>query len=222
VGPLPDVDAGDSSPPQGRDVWRDAVRMPSVRNLLVALVAGLILAAGAAWGVLSQASRYYSQATLLIDNPPAIAAAHDDSPIVKLNVIRLKYAALAATPAILVPAAQAAGLRLADVRKAITFPTGAALILVVGARTASPLLSQRVANAVADEIVVYVEHEHDQYDIPAGDRFVFTVVGRAYPGSRVSPSWSKADTAAIASGFGGLAVAYIVLQLVDGVRRGRG
>ena len=149
----------------------------------------------------------------------AIATAHDDSPILKLNVLRLKYSSLASTPAILDPAARASGLRLSDVQKAATFPTGAALVLVVAARTGSPTLSQRVANAVADEIPLYVQHEHDEYNIPAPDRFIITVVGHAYRGRKVAPSWSKAETAAIAAGLGGLALAYVVLQLISGTRR---
>ena len=200
-------------------MWREAVLRPSLRNFLVSVLTGLILAAAGAWVVLGRPSQYYSQATLLIDNPAAIATAHDDAPIVKLNVLRLKYASLAATPAIQGPASQASGLPLADIRKSFTFPAGAALILVVAARTGNRTLSQRVANAIADEIPLYVRQEHDQYDVPVPDRFIFTVVGRAFPGRKVAPSWSKAETAAVAAGLGGLAVAYVALQLVTGLRR---
>lgn len=221
--PLEDVDAVDATPPprQGWDGWREVVLRPSLRNFLVSVVSGLILAAAGAWAILARTPQYYSQATLLIDNPAAIATAHDDAPIVKLNVLRSKYASLAATPAIQAPAAQASGLPLADIAKSITFPSTASLILVVGARTERPALSQQVANAVADEIPRYVRHEHDQYDVPGPDRFVFTVVGPAYPGQKVAPTRSKAATTAVAAGLAGLAVAYVALQLVTGSRRRR-
>ena len=219
--PLHDVDPGGVPllARQGWVVWRDAVRTWSLRNLLVAVVAALLLAAAAAWLVLSRSPQYYSQATLLIDNPAAIATAHDDAPILKLNVLRLKYASLAATPAILAPAAQASGLPLSDLQRAATFPSPAALVLTVAARTGSAALSQKVANAVADEIPVYVQHEHDQYNVPAPDRFIFTVVGHAFPGRKISPSWSRARTTAAGAGIAGLAVGYLVLQLATGPRR---
>jgi hypothetical protein len=77
----------------------------------------------------------------------------------------------------------------------------------------------QVAEAVANQIVLYVQHEHEQYNIPAQDRFVFTVVGHAYNGRKVSPSRSRAATTALGVGLGGLAIAYLILQLVTGPRR---
>jgi hypothetical protein len=218
---MEDVDSGDASMQSGlsRFMSWDAVLVPSVRNFLFALACGLLLAAASAGLVLGQSAQYYSQATVLIDNPLAIATAHDDAPILKLNALRLKYASLANTPAILVPAAQAAGLPVAEIDRAATFPSGAALVLLVAAKTGSPRLSTQVAEAVANQIVLYVQHEHEQYNIPAQDRFVFTVVGHAYNGRKVSPSRSRAATTALGVGLGGLAIAYLILQLVTGPRR---
>jgi len=218
---MEDVDPGDVSVslrPLRLMSW-DAVRIPSLRNFLFALACGLLLAGVGAWVILGQSVQYYSQATLLIDNPLAIATAHDDTPIIKLNALRLKYSSLANTPAILVPAAQASGLPAAEIDRAATFPASAALVLIVAAKTASPTVSQRVADAVANQVVLYVQREHDQFNVPQQDRFVFTVVGHAYKGTKVGPSRSKAATAAVGAGLGGIAIAYLLLQLITGPRR---
>src|SRR5260370_29721611 len=84
----------------------EALRTPSLRNSLLAAVLGLLLAGCAGGLTLGQSGQYYSQATLLIDNPLAITTAHDDTPILKLNALRIKYASPANPPALLVPAPQ--------------------------------------------------------------------------------------------------------------------
>lgn len=201
--------------------WWDAVRQWSLRNFLVAVVAGLVAAGTATVLVLGSPAVYASQAALVIDNPHELATAHDDGPLVKLSALRVKYAALAATSLIQAPVAQKLGIPQGRVAEAQALPVGTALTTVVVARDSDPARAQQIAEGVAEELVTYVNDEHERNNVPPDQRFTFTVVGKAFRGAKIRPTTQRAVSAGAAAAVAGMIVVYLLLQVVSGFRRFR-
>ena len=89
----------------------------SIANLLVALAIGLFCAGLGYANVMRQPARFQSTAVMLMDQPLALARG-DSGVVVKLNLLRGKYAALVTTSEIIAPAARDAGLSLGEMRAA--------------------------------------------------------------------------------------------------------
>lgn len=198
----------------------DAIRLPSWRNALAAVLVAAMAAIGCAYAVLQSPARYLSSAVLVIDSPTELATSASDGPINKLNQLRGKYASLASTVLILGPAAERLGLPIGVVAGAST--TAAApksLLMVSAATTNNPAKSQEIAQAVAEEIVDYVKQEHVRNNVPEAQRFTFTVVSPAYPGVKTSPTRSRALLVGAGAGFVVLVGAYVAIQLATARRR---
>jgi capsular polysaccharide biosynthesis protein len=194
----------------------------SLRNLTLALIAAVGVGALTATLVLSTSPRYSSQATMVIDNPPELAAAADPGPFQKLSALRLKYAALVGTDAIAVPVGRKLGVSPGLVAGAASVSAPAqTLVMVSGATTGSPALSQRIAQGVAEELVSYVQQEHRANNVPPERRFRFIIVNPALRGAKVSPTRSRATIAAAIAGGVAVALAYIALQLITSRNRSR-
>ena len=203
------------------DRWRALARF-SVANALVAVIAGLVTGALAAGVVLGQPDSYRSQATLVIDSPAELAAALDDGVITKLSRLRLKYATLAGTPVIAEPVARAAGQPVGVVyRDARVELGGESLVLNAVATSGDPVVAQRLAGALAAELKLYVEREHEANAIAPDRRFRFDVVAAAHDGVKVAPTVERAAAvAALAAAVAALAC-YAFVQLIGlpGLRR---
>lgn len=203
-------------------VWH-IIGAPSRLNFVLAFAAACLIAALAPVVVLRQSPTYQSQATLLIDQPSALAAAGDGGFVEKLSRLRLKYSGIANTDAILKPAAASAGTSVSALRGSVQVLTPATtLTLVVVATGRDGEISRVRANAVANELIAFVVAEHDAYHIPPPNRFEFRLVNAASQGTKVGPSASSARSASLFGGLVGLAGAYVVLQLATSPRRRNG
>ena len=200
-------------------LW-ERLKRPSLLGALVCLIVSLIFAAAGGAYVLKQPDVYQSFANMLIDQPRAIAGAGGEGVIIKLNSLRAKYAALLRTDSLTVPVAKKLGISKGQVVAAMNFfIPGPSLTLVVVARTHDPKKAQEIANAMGDELVVYIDAEQAAAKIPPADRIIFKVISRAPPGRLVEPTKNRALT--VAAGIGGLSlvITYVIYQLIFGGRR---
>jgi capsular polysaccharide biosynthesis protein len=200
------------------DVW-EAIRRPSLRNALIALGRALVLAGITVGVLLARPTRYRSTALLVIDSPAQIAASADNGTIAKLTALRYKYSAIARTSSMAEPVAERTGVPLGVVlRSTQVTPYPDSLIIGVASTTADPARSQRISQALADEIQTYVEQEHDRYKIPDNQRFLFSLVEPAHPGVKVEPDRQRALYAGLVVGVVVLALGYVAVQLVTARR----
>jgi uncharacterized protein involved in exopolysaccharide biosynthesis len=211
--------AGDEDPDEHDQDWSralwEAMKNRPGRNLVLSLAIALLAAALGATLVLRQPSQFSSQATLVIDDPQQLATAGDDGLINKLNQLRLKYAGLVPTTAIAGPVSQQTGVDEGTVASSTAaIPAADSLILYTQATASSPGLAQRMAQAVADELVSYVQSENSRFQLPASLQYQFRVVNPATAATQVSPSHSRAETVAGALAAVALIAAYVTLQLV--------
>jgi hypothetical protein len=194
------------------DAW-DAIMVLSIANLLVALAVGLVCAGLGYANVMRQPALYQSSAVMLMDQPLAVTKG-DSGVVVKLNLLRAKYAALVLTSEIIVPAAREAGLSVGEVRAAQRplYPANS-LTMTPIARSADPRKAQKIAQATADTLSQYVQDEQAATGLPAIERLSLRIVQNAGLGGKVSPVSQRARQIAAVSAAAGVLLSYVALQL---------
>jgi hypothetical protein len=197
----------------------DAIMVLSIANLLVAVAIGLLCAGLGYANVMRQPAQYQSTAIMLIDQPLQIAKG-DSGVVVKLNLLRSKYASLINTSEIVTPAAREAGLSPGAVRGAqrpLAPPNSLTLLPIARANT--PERAQKIAQATADALNQYVQDEQAATGLPPAERLVLRIVQNAGPGNKVSPVAQRARQVALVSAAAGMLLAYVGLQLRSARRR---
>lgn len=190
-------------------LWRALSRDPRPGLLAGLLVAVLLGGLGAGLSM-TGATSYSSTTVMLIDDPLQLASAGSESQLLKLSVLRYKYADLAQTSVLATPVAQDLNLPVSDVLDEVTVgtPVGS-LLLDVTATAPNPALAESLSQAMANELTTYVRTEDTTYAIPAADRYTLNVVDPASTASAHGPSTRHALTLGI-----GLAVLGFLLGLV--------
>lgn len=191
----------------------DAIMVLSIANLLVALAVGLVCAGLGYANVMRQPARYQSTAVMLMDQPLAITRG-DSGVVVKLNLLRAKYAALVTTSDIMAPASRAAGIPIGEMRAAQRplYPQNS-LTMTPIARADSPRKAQQIAQATADTLAQYVQDEQAATGLAPAERLSLRIVQRAGLGVKVSPVSRRARQVAAVAFAGGVLLAYVGLQL---------
>ena len=162
----------------------------------------------------------YSSSSVVELYSPQIYLDANPGPITKLNALRSKYAALARTGAIVLPAAEAADLDPGRVAAASSIAiTADSLIMYPTARAENRRVSQRIANAITESLVDYVAAEQTTNDIPDEQRIEIRVIQPAGLGGKVEPRQEVAVTSAVFGGAAAMALAYVIMQLVAPPRR---
>lgn len=212
-----------ATPPRGVTypwAW-NALVVLSVANLLVAVAVGLMAAAVGYFNVMRQTPQYQSSAVMLMDQPLALATG-DAGVVVKLNALRGKYVALILTAEVMGPAARRAGLPAGAVRAAQRPVIPAqTLTLLPTARSSSPELAQRIAQATAETLEDYVAEEQAATGLNPAQRLSLRIVQNAGAGNKVTPNPSRGRQVAVVSGAAGMLLAYVGLQLGSAARRTR-
>ena len=194
--------------------------VPTTRSLAIGVGAGLVMALIAVVFVLSRPSEYVSQATLLIDQPRALAASGSEGLVVKLSRLRVKYADLASADLVVDPVAQQTGIRPGDVRRETTaFAPAQTLTVVVSARSGGAERAQQLSQAVASQLSTYTDAEQESLGIPDDQRVTLTVIDEAGRGSKVTPTASRALAVGLIAFVLGTLVVAIGLPLLDDARR---
>jgi capsular polysaccharide biosynthesis protein len=193
----------------------------SLVNLIAALVVAGILAAIAGIAVLKEKPTYESGAVIELHQPKIFTDA-GPGPVTKLNALRARYAALADTQPVLAPVGQKVGLPPGQVGQSTGIVIGGpSLLMKATARSGNRELSQRMADAMADELSAYATKEQTDDKIAPGDQVQLRVIQHALPGVKVSPDSSRAFATAALVGLVVLAVVYTILQLTVGRSRRR-
>jgi hypothetical protein len=173
--------------------------------------------------VLRQPARFLSAATVLIDQPVAIANSNDASIVDKLSRLRLKYGGLARTSVIAGPVAQK--LELSDrlvVRSVSSTIVPQTLLFTIEARARGAMLAQKIAQAAAEQVAAYAQQEQEANAIPADKQFKLTVVINADRGFKFTPTNSRLMAVAAVGGLMGLAFGYVLMRLAAPADDGRG
>jgi len=193
----------------------------SMVNLIAALVVAGILAAIAGLLVLREKPTYESGAVIELHQPKIFTDA-GPGPVTKLNALRARYAALADTQPVLAPVGQKLGLPPGQVGRSTDIViSGPSLLMKATARTGSRDQSQKMADAMADELSAYATKEQTDDKIAPADQVQLRVVQHALPGVKVSPDSSRAFATAAIVGVVVLAIVYTILQLTVGRTRRR-
>lgn len=187
----------------------DTGRLPPIPTwLLVGAVAAVLAVLAAGLLALPGGPVWQSRATLLIDQPQAIAVSQDPGIIEKLSRLRFKYAGLVGTAdfADLVddPTAEAG-----DAQLLASVPPDS-LLLHVGARGDRDTV-QGLSDAGAAALIDYVDRELNELELAPEQRFTLTVVSPASAPQRLDGSRRGLALATLV-GAGALGVASFVLR----------
>jgi capsular polysaccharide biosynthesis protein len=215
---VPDGSTDGSGPPTFR-LW-DAIVLPSVTNVVIAVAVALLAGAVVAAVVLQRDPVYRSAATLAIDQPQAIAASGDVGVIEKLNRLLPKYAALVRTIRISAPVAEATGAPPGQVAGSIgATPLGQALLLLTTAQSGDRAQARELAQATAEQVIAYADQEQEADSIPAEQRFHFELIQAAGPAAKISPSDDDAQAAGLVAAAIALVGTYVLAQVMTARRR---
>ena len=216
--PAPNVPGDPSGLYRPSRTW-ELLSQFSLVNFIAALVAAGVLAGIAGVAVLKEKPTYESGAVIELHQPKIFTDA-GPGPVTKLNALRSRYAALADTQPVLAPIGQKLGLPPGQVGRSTEIViSGPSLLMKATARTGSRDQSQKMADAMADELSAYATKEQTDDKIAPADQVQLRVVQHSLPGVKVSPESSRAFATAAIVGLVVLAVVYTILQLTVGRTR---
>ena len=197
-----------------RRLWA-ALRSTPVVALLVAFVGALLFAALVGAVELRGPTTYTATATMLVDDPYALATAGDAGQLLKLDSLRLKYAGLVDTDPIAAPVAARLHMPVSAVAGAVSATVqGESLLMPVSAVWSNPRLAVILANATAAQVTAYVQQEEQAFGVPANNRFTFTVIDPAVSATAHAPSKAKALTDEVAAAIGAFVLLFVAVQLL--------
>jgi capsular polysaccharide biosynthesis protein len=179
--------------------------------VVIAAVAGYEVAA-------RRAPTYVASAATMLDQPLTIAQSQDAGVIDKLARLRLKYAGILRSDAVVNAAATSAGVSRDTVAatEVVRVDPGS-LLLYVGASGTRASQAVRVANALASALSGYVTREQRSAQIAPRDRVELTVVAPARHAAAVLPTSRQK----LLTGLGTGLVAFVLLAGVLDVMRRR-
>jgi capsular polysaccharide biosynthesis protein len=182
--------------------------------VVVGLIAAVLLAATGVWSVTRAPATWSSTAVMLIDDEPALATAGDDGQLLKLDELRLKYAALADTDLVAQPVAKKLHLPVGAVLGSVSaIVPSESLLMQMTATWSNPQVAQHLAQASAEQVSKFVQYEAAVYNIPKVDRYTFKVIDPASAATVHGPSHADALTLAAGLAVGGFAALFVATQL---------
>ncbi|MFL6238324.1 MAG: hypothetical protein ACJ735_02360 [Actinomycetes bacterium] len=182
-----------------------------VLHLMIAVLLGLVAAAGGYAVARKSTATYRSSAALSFDQPLRVAASGDPGQLDKLARIRLKYIGVTRYDVFVTAVAKQVALKPGKVRgDLVAVADRSSLLLVMGARDHNALTARRIATAAANEMVAYVDQEQVKANIPAANRIVASVVVEPKGAARIAPTKRKEVTTAVVAG---LIVFFLVVGL---------
>jgi len=208
--------------PRAEQVWRALWVRPG-RALRLAVVVAVVGLVAGALATLARPTHYTSSTTLLIDDPYQLATAGQEGTVLKLDVLRIKYAGLVGTEAIAGPVAARLGLPVSAVLQSVVPEVPEeSLLLRVQASWSTPAGARRLSTAVADELHAFVAREVAATGVAEHDRYSLSVVDPATPAVAVGPSVADVATDGLGLGVLGLLAGFVGVQLRRNLRPGRG
>jgi hypothetical protein len=217
-----DGDVGDASPTGTERVWVASPRRPSiVRNVVIALLIGVIVATPVALFVKRRRPTFESAAVVVLDSKrvydPRVGAAE----ILRLNALRRKYSALVRTSDVAGVAARTAHVTPAIAAShARVLITQDALVMYPVAEASTGREAALLAKGLADALVSLADREQADAGVAEPDRVKLRLVQPPFA-HKVSPTSKDVTTAGISAGVAAAALAYVLLQLITPGRRRR-
>ena len=179
--------------------------------VLVAMIAGYEVAA-------RRAPTYIASAATMLDQPLPVADSQDAGVVDKLARLRLKYAGLVRSDAVVDVAAKSVNVPRDTVAATLIARVDqGSLLLYIGASSTRPARAVAVANALATSLRAYVAHEQTRALIAPRDRIELSIVAPARHAQAILPTRRQK----LLSGFGAGLVAFVVLGGVLDVMRRR-
>ena len=159
---------------------------------------------------------YSSTASVLIDEPVAVARSRSGAVLAKLLRLKRAYADLASSTPIAGPAAQEIGLPEAEVAGAVSAsaPSSSGFLVFVAAKAATAQRAERIADADVRAMIAYASDELGRQGIPPEDRLQLSLAHAAAPAVLVQPTRTVSFQAAFGYGVLGLLAALAVLELL--------
>lgn len=187
-------------------------RLPALSwRVIVAGIVVVLLITGATLLLFPRGEAWQSRATLLIDQPLAIAVSQDPGVIDKLARLRFKYAGIVETDEFTSFVSERSDVATEDLEDSeiLAEVPPDSLLLFVGARGERDVV-QMLASDAADALIEFVEEEHDEANVPDRERFFFELVSPADEPEEVDPSRSGIALTLLTAGVI-LAVAAVVI-----------
>lgn len=178
------------------DAATTGVPRTALRDLLtrssVAAVTVVVAVLGGAVGDLVVEQRpavYAAQSAVTLDQPLTISQSQDAGVVDKLSRLRLKYAGELRSDPVVEAVATSTQQSVGTVRGALfTGQDPDSLILFIGARGSSPNVAQSLANAYAQQLQRFVQHEQTTNAIAPRDRLSLDILVPARYAAHVSPT----------------------------------
>lgn len=200
---------------------RPALRELLTRSSLAAITVVVAVLGGAVGDVAVELRPdvYAAQTAVTLDQPLTISQSQDAGVVDKLSRLRLKYAGVLRSDEVVGAVATSTGQSAGTVRGALfTGQDPASLLLFIGARAGSPRLALRLANAYAQQLQQFVQHEQTSNAIAPRDRLTLDILVPARYAAHVSPTRRQRLVGAVGAA---VVAALLVLGLAALPRRRR-
>jgi capsular polysaccharide biosynthesis protein len=169
--------------------------------LVIAMVLAIIAAVGGYELIKRHHPTFRSQAAISLDQPLKIAASTNSGEVDKLARLRQTYTGVVKFDAVVEAVAKEVNLKPGQVRaRVFAGADQSSLLLIVGANDHTTTSARRVATALANEVLVYIQQQQEKYKIPDRDRITATIVVAANGATQTSPTKRKELTAGIVTG----------------------
>jgi capsular polysaccharide biosynthesis protein len=169
--------------------------------VVIAVAIAVIAAVGGFELVKRNAPTYRSSVAITLDQPLKLAASINSGEVDKLARLRAKYMGVVKFDTVVAAVAKEVNLTPGQVRtRVFAAAEPSSLLLIVGANDHTPAGARRIATALANEMIVYIQKEAVANKIPDKDRITAQIVVAAGAGTQTSPTRRKEVTSGIVTG----------------------
>jgi capsular polysaccharide biosynthesis protein len=191
----------DSTASDGTQYPRHARRRFPLFLIVIAMAISAIAAVGGFELVKRHAPIFRSQVAISLDQPLKVAASINSGEVDKLVRLRAKYQGVVRYDTVVAAVAKQVDLTPGQVRaRVFAAAEPSSLLLIVGANDHTGAGARRVATALANEVIVYIQKEAVANKIPDRDRLTAQIVVAANGASQTSPTRRKELTSGIVTG----------------------
>src|SRR3954447_17934728 len=185
-------------------------RVPYLLVIIAAVLA--LIAALASYEIVKHGTTTYrAQAVISLDQPLKIASSSSSGEIDKLARLRATYLGVVKFDSVATAVGKEVKLTRGQVRARVFAEADpSSLLLVVGANDRTGTSARRLATALANEVVVYIQQQQDRAKVPDADRISATIVVAPNGATQTAPTSRKANTTAVVA-------AVLVFLLVMGL-----
>jgi capsular polysaccharide biosynthesis protein len=166
--------------------------------VIIATVLALVAAIAGYEVVKRGTPTFRAQAVISLDQPLKIASSTSSGEIDKLARLRATYLGVVKFDSVAQAVGKEVKLTRGQVRARVFAEADpSSLLLIVGANDRTGTSARRLATALANEVVVYIQQQQDRAKVPDLDRITATIVVAPSGATQTAPTSRKAYTTAI-------------------------